>query len=63
MGVDPVFEAVANILVVQYEFLALLLAPYRDLDQAHKPNENIRRAALESGTEKILKVVARLLQQ
>lgn len=33
-----------------------------DLDQAHKPNENIRRAALESGTEKILKVIARLLQ-
>jgi acetylornithine deacetylase len=33
-----------------------------DLDQAHKPNENIRRAALESGTEKILKVIGRLLQ-
>ena len=33
-----------------------------DLDQAHKPNENVRRAALESGTEKILKVIARLLQ-
>jgi acetylornithine deacetylase len=33
-----------------------------DLDQAHKPNESIRRAALESGTEKILKVIARLIQ-
>ncbi|HVB79790.1 MAG TPA: M20 family metallopeptidase [Candidatus Binataceae bacterium] len=33
-----------------------------DLDQAHKPNESIRRAALESGTEKILKVIARLVQ-
>jgi acetylornithine deacetylase len=32
-----------------------------DLDQAHKPNESIRRAALESGTEKILQVIARLL--
>jgi hypothetical protein len=29
MGVDLVFEAVANILVVQDEFLALLLGPYR----------------------------------
>jgi len=33
-----------------------------DFEQAHKPNENIGRAALESGTEKILKVVARLIQ-
>ena len=33
-----------------------------DFDQAHKPNENIRRAALESGTDKILKVIARLIQ-
>jgi acetylornithine deacetylase len=33
-----------------------------DFEQAHKPNENIRRAALESGTEKILKVIARLVQ-
>ena len=33
-----------------------------DLEQAHKPNENVRRAALESGTEKILKVISRLIQ-
>jgi acetylornithine deacetylase len=33
-----------------------------DFEQAHRPNENIRRASLESGTEKILKVVERLLQ-
>jgi acetylornithine deacetylase len=33
-----------------------------DLDQAHKPNESVRRAALESGTEKILKVIAGLIQ-
>jgi acetylornithine deacetylase len=33
-----------------------------DFEQAHKPNENIGRAALESGTEKILKVIARLVQ-
>lgn len=33
-----------------------------DFDQAHKPNESIRRAALESGTEKVLKVIARLIQ-
>jgi acetylornithine deacetylase len=33
-----------------------------DFDQAHKPNESIGRAALESGTEKILKVIARLIQ-
>lgn len=32
-----------------------------DFEQAHKPNENIRRAALESGTDKILEVVERLL--
>ncbi len=31
-----------------------------DMEQAHKPNENIRRAALDSGTEKILKVIDRL---
>jgi acetylornithine deacetylase len=33
-----------------------------DFAQAHKPNENIGRAALENGTEKILEVVERLLQ-
>ena len=33
-----------------------------DFEQAHKPNENIQRAALESGTEKILKVIASLIQ-
>ncbi len=33
-----------------------------DFEQAHKPNESIRRAALEDGPEKILEVVARLLQ-
>jgi acetylornithine deacetylase len=33
-----------------------------DLDQAHKPNESIRRDALESGTQKILAVIARLIQ-
>jgi acetylornithine deacetylase len=33
-----------------------------DFDQAHKPNESIGRAALESGIEKILKVVASLIQ-
>lgn len=33
-----------------------------DLEQAHKPNENIRREALESGTGKILEVIARLIQ-
>jgi acetylornithine deacetylase len=32
-----------------------------DLDQAHKPDESIRREALESGAEKILQVIARLL--
>jgi acetylornithine deacetylase len=31
-----------------------------DLEQAHKPDESIRRAALESGTQTILKVVDRL---
>jgi acetylornithine deacetylase len=31
-----------------------------DLEQAHKPNENIRRAALEDGVEKILKVADQL---
>lgn len=34
-----------------------------DFEQAHKPNENIRRAALESGTEKILTVVDRLCRR
>jgi len=33
-----------------------------DLEQAHKPNESVRRAALESGTGKILKVIARFIQ-
>jgi len=32
-----------------------------DFDQAHQPNESIRRAALEEGPDKILSVVARLL--
>jgi acetylornithine deacetylase len=33
-----------------------------DFDEAHKPNESVGRAALESGTDKILKVIARLIQ-
>jgi acetylornithine deacetylase len=31
-----------------------------DMDQAHKPDESIRRTALEGGTEKILEVIGRL---
>ena len=32
-----------------------------DFEQAHKPDESIRRAALEEGPDRILNVVARLL--